>query len=117
MGFWDKILRRSSDNVPEENKYEKEQLVIKILDLVDKIKRKSCFDRSISGIQNITEPQLMIKSIQELQALQGSLQNAFNRLNAHGMKQSSDAAEKARWTGKKTPGMTEHDLESWQMGD
>lgn len=124
MGLMDKIrgFFSSSNNTPvvQEDKYAKSRLVTEIVDLAGKINRINCFDASIRGLTNVSSyNELERKSMEELERLHANLSNKYAGLIQQRQQNNkiNDAAIAAKWTGQRTPNMTEHDLDNYQRGD
>lgn len=123
MGLMDKIrgLFNGSNNTPvvQEDRYAKSRLATDIVNLVGKINRINCFDGSIRGLANMSSYELERKSMEELEQLHANLSNKYDGLVQQRQRNNerNEAAIAAKWTGQRTAGMTEHDLDHYQRGD
>lgn len=124
MGILGKLRSffNSSNNTPivqQEDRYAKSSLATNIVNLANKINRINCFDNSVRGLTNISTSELERKSMEELERIYVSLTNKYEGLVQQRQQNSerSDAIIAAKWTGQRTPDMTDHDLDSFQRGD
>lgn len=102
-----------------EDEYEKSRLAEKIVDLVDRIKRKNSFDSSIWNLSNVSSYELKRKSLAELQRLNSSLENRLSELDRQGQRRDPrrEALEEAKWTGKKPQHMSNYEFDRFQRSD
>ena len=98
---------------------EKARLSERIVDLVDKIKRKNSFDAEIWNLSNANVNMLKRKSLNELQMIESRLSRRIDQLNNEGQRRNSAAEdlEASRWTGVRPQHMNTQEFDRFQKDD
>lgn len=110
---------KNTQEAQVEDEYEKSRLAEKIVDLVDRIKRKNSFDSSIWNLSNVSSYELKRKSLVELQRLNSNLENRLSELDRQGQRidPKREALEESKWTGKKPQNMSNYEFDRFQRSD
>lgn len=126
MGLMDNIrnsLLRSKNRqivqVQENDEYEKSRLAVKIINLVNSIKRIDSFDSSIWNLSNISSYELKRKGLSELQKLHSTLENRLEELTRQRQQRNPEreVLEASKWAGQKPKDMSDHDFDRFQRDD
>lgn len=124
MGMFDNIKNmfkgtKKEPVVQRDDSYERQMLAEKVVDLVEKIKRKNSFDSSIWNLANASTYTLQRKSLQELESVYGTLSNRLSELDRQSRTGNSqrEALEATKWTGQRQSNMTRHDFDRFQNDD
>ncbi len=118
-GFFSTSKNIQSAQTQVDSEYEKSRLAEKIVDLVDRIKRRNCFDSSIWNLSNVSSYELKRRSLDELKRLCYSLESRLSELDKQSQRIDSrkEALEASKWTGQKTQSMSNHDFDMFQRDD
>ena len=119
MGILDNIRNifrgnESQQPVIQKNDYaERMDKVYKILDLKEKFLKLNSWD---SSVMNIRETTLKTKSLLELEEIEKNLNDLLFKQNNKNQQRNPqmESLEASKWTGQKTPGMTDHDFDRFQ---
>ena len=122
MGFLDKIkamFEKDNEQIsqPQVSSLDKRKLCENIIETARKITFKDSFNQTAARYANASVYYLERMDINELNNIHTSLTNTLENAKkkiASRSKEYDNELQRAAWTGEKTKGMNDHDLDQYQ---